>query len=317
MEESTSYTLQEIEKLKLKISGYRNSLMTLKMGTSLEDLHLMKKEFNELKTQLAYIEGLTKTMEQKQYSQNELYEEQVQQLSLQIATLNKTVEEMGQEIASISNKLVNQKNEATRTNRADEKKSKGIAMPIPTNIPEKAESPVVSDEPSYMQLRNLTKQVIQLQQVEENIAPPEQAQKPHDQKDQRYFNQHYFQSINNQSGNSYQERSNNPLGPTPFHFKNPTKKEDIPTTVSKKIYEATHKKSEPQENNLSTVSESVESSTTLIASESQHDDALIEVQQQSQSESDLLNGELNEHTEPSEDKNKKQKNSSFFNIFRK
>ena len=76
MEDSTSNTLQEIDKLKSKISSYRDTLMTLKMGTSLEDYLTMKNEFEALKSQISFIEGLTQKMDEEQHSQNEVYEEQ-------------------------------------------------------------------------------------------------------------------------------------------------------------------------------------------------------------------------------------------------
>ena len=65
----------------------------------------MKKEFDVLKTQISYIEGLTQTVDEKQHTQNEIYEEQMKQFSLQLAVLKQTVKEMNQEILSISNKI--------------------------------------------------------------------------------------------------------------------------------------------------------------------------------------------------------------------
>ena len=80
----------------------------------------MKSEFDVLKTQISHIAGLTDTMDEKQHTQIEVYEEQVKQFSVQLAALNQTVEEMNQEILSISNKLI----------RVKAKKFQKIILPL-------------------------------------------------------------------------------------------------------------------------------------------------------------------------------------------
>ena len=232
MEDSTSNTLQEIEKLKQKISAYRDALMTLKMGTSLEDYLAMKKEFDVLKTQISYIEGLTQTVDEKQHTQNEIYEEQMKQFSLQLAVLKQTVKEMNQEILSISNKIstseeVSEKDTLTLTKH--EKNSTEVNDIQPTDD----QSSTISNQPSYKQLRNLTSQVLQPQKIQENIDSFEQPKLMGNQKDQRYFNQRYFQSINTHPNHIYNGLYKNTLGKTPLRFKNTDEIQDSPTNDPK------------------------------------------------------------------------------------
>ena len=225
MEDSTFYTLQEIGELKQKISAYRDTLMTLKMGTSLEDYLIMKSEFDVLKTQISHVAGLTDTMDEKQYTQNEAYEEQVKQFSVQLAALNQTVEEMNQEILSISNKLIRSKGEeisenntATKHEETHANQSNKIVTRMNDITPINNQTSPVSNQPSYMQLRNLASQVIQPQKNEENIAPIEPTDYIANQKEQRHFNQRYFQSINTHPNHIYNGLYKNTSGKASLHF---------------------------------------------------------------------------------------------------
>lgn len=336
MEESTTYTLQEIEKLKLKISGYRNTLMTLKMGTSFEDFQMMKHEFEILKRQLTYIEDLTKTMEEKQHTQNEIYEEQAKQFSLQIASLNKTVEEMGKEIILISKKLNNVKEEKTGERKKeqpfDEKASalkpattmKYIHNGTPENVP----APVVPNQPSYMQLRNLTNQVIELQKEEEKAKPEEHIEYKADQIEEGYFNQRYFQTINRHTN---QNKNRNSLNKASLQFNKLSKGEaaflpnlnkssnasepvnEFEKIIPSQIKNGTESSNTgPELHDIKSVNENFQ---TIDLSELNEGNSMKEDQQSSHFK--LPIEDKIEKSNPEEERTKKQWNSSFFNIFRK
>ncbi|AWE08840.1 hypothetical protein DCE79_16430 [Lysinibacillus sp. 2017] len=318
MEDSTSNTLQEIEKLKNKISAYRDTLMTLKMGTSLEDYLIMQNEFDVLKSQISYIEGLTHTMDEKQNTQNEVYEEQMKQFSLQIAALNKTVEDMNQEILSISNKLaINKsveiagKNISAIREEIQANKSNSKLPRVNDEILVNNQASTVSNQPSYMQLRNLTRQVFQPQKNIENLDPIEHTEYKGTNKDR------YFQSINTHPKHIYNGLYKNVLGKTPLRFKNTDENQDISTNNSEKgiisptIDRAPGNVNTPSLNPIEPQNQSLDESNVQEAS---YHDSAIEVQTQSQPAVMPIE-KINTEIEDAE--SKKQKNSLFFNFFRK
>lgn len=336
MEESTTYTLQEIEKLKLKISGYRNTLMTLKMGTSFEDFQMMKNEFETLKSQLTYIEDLTKTMEEKQHTQNVIYEEQARQFEFQIASLNKTVEEMGKEIVLISKKLNNVKDVKVEEVKQEQPSAEKPNAPKPASTmkyihngtPENVPAPSLPNQPSYMQLRNLTNQVIQLQKEEENKKPVEQIEYKADQADERYFNQRYFQTINQPA---HQNINRNTLNKAILKSNKTSKGEATLLPNLNKVSNSSEQANEHEETPPSLIEKVTESS---IVSPELQETEFVNEELQTVDLSDLNEGnsmledaqpesfklavqEGTENENSGEEKSKKQWNSSFFNIFRK
>ncbi|MGN7478301.1 hypothetical protein ACTHOQ_10615 [Solibacillus silvestris] len=340
LEDSTSYTLQEIEKLKLKISGYRNTLMTLKMGTSYEDFQMMKREFEALKLQLSYIEGLTRILEEKQHTQNEIYEEQVKQFASQIALLNQTIEEMGQEILSISNKLNKSEGERALSGNIpiireenQEKKPDNKAKYIHNIEAANHQPPIVTNQPSYMQLRNLTNQVIQLQKNDEGIASAEHSEDNGNRRDQRYFNQHFFQPVNTQPNNNYNGLNKNMPGPTPFQFKSSAKQEDIQTSGFGKGYNSPDIKNETEKVSITPIADSVSESLDNVSlniagseiedipastvNESIKVNEVVDEKSEFRPEQEMQNEGTDEETKSLEEKSKKQRSPSFFNLFRK
>ncbi|MEK4387501.1 hypothetical protein MKZ25_17275 [Solibacillus sp. FSL W7-1464] len=336
MEESTTYTLQEIEKLKLKISGYRNTLMTLKMGTSFEDFQMMKNEFEALKSQLTYIEDLTKTMEEKQQTQTVIYEEQAKQFEMQIASLNKTVEKMGKEIVLISKKLNNVKEEKAEEEKNVQPSAEKFSAPKPDSTmkylqngtQENVPVPALPNQPSYMQLRNLANQVIQLQKEDEKPKTEEPIEYKADQVDERYFNQRYFQTINhpphqNVSRNSLNEASLKPnksskgeaaflpvLNKTSNFFEPANEPEETPPSLIKNVTKSSIESPELDEDESV-----VEKLQTFDLSEINEGSSMRENEQLESIK--LTVEESMDNSDSGEEKTKKQWNSSFFNIFRK
>ena len=107
MGDSKSYTAHDIEKLKQKIATYKDTLTSLKTGSSIDGYLFIKNEFNGFKSKISHLEGLAEIMDEKQSVQIGEYEQQVKQFSVQINSLNKTVEELNQDISLIRNKIKN------------------------------------------------------------------------------------------------------------------------------------------------------------------------------------------------------------------
>ncbi|MBD8523241.1 hypothetical protein [Lysinibacillus fusiformis] len=237
MEESKLYTTQEIENLKQKIEAYRESLSSLKTGSSIEDFLYMKQGFDGLKTQIAHLEGITETLDTKQNSYIKGYDDQIRLLSIQIESLNQTMEEMNQEILAVLNKLVTVERNDTTTI------SPSIKMPSqtsPTHLPRQQprmtqtadKTTITSAQPSYRLLQSLAGKAINHQQnVNNNGAPPphndQQVAKP----EERHFNQQYFQSINTHPSHIYNGLFRNTSVESTFHFKNATDAKEVPVSV--------------------------------------------------------------------------------------
>ncbi|PCD81098.1 hypothetical protein AB9L15_22495 [Lysinibacillus fusiformis] len=236
MEESKLYTTQEIENLRQKIETYRESLSSLKMGSSIEDFLYMKQEFDGLKTQMAHLEGITETLDTKQNSYIKGYDDQIRLLSIQIESLNQTMEEMNQEILAVLNKLVTVEGNDTTTI------SPSIKVPSQTSATHLPRQPrmtqtadkttITSAQPSYRLLQNLAGKATNHQQNGNNNGAPSpdndrQATKP----EERHFNQQYFQSINTHPSHIYNGLFRNTTVESTFHFKNATDAKEVPVSV--------------------------------------------------------------------------------------
>lgn len=234
MEDSKLYSTQDIEKVKEKIEHYRETLTSLKMGTSLEDYLFMKKEFDGLKTQIAHLEGLTETLDDRQNSQIKSYEEQIKLLSTQIELLNQTIEEMNQEILIVLKKLLTMEvNEAPAptTTPSIESHSPLIANAAqrqPTITMAQNQSAITSKQPSYRLLQNLagkaTNKQFDLNHTIQSSGTEHQKSIP----EERHFNQHYFQSVNTHPSQGLYRNTNTE---STFHFKNAADAKQIPVSI--------------------------------------------------------------------------------------
>lgn len=321
MEESSSNaTLREIEKLKQKISGYRGALLTLKMGDAFDDYLIIKRELNSLKMQISNIEDFTKTFDGNQHTQSEQYEEQVKQFALQLSVLNQTVKVMSEEIFNISNIIQPSKseevldNDTTANKKESEEKKSSIKL---NNNNEKASPNNLSSnapyQPSYMQLRKLPKQVIELQKSEEDAVPVEQTEINVNPIDQRYFNQSFFHSNHTPPQSAYTGLNKSKLGEAPSHFKhfgeNQNHLNSYQSLIAMNQQEIT--------NDTPPIYE--ENSPAIVGDElmSESNNDVFELEQQNQLQPEIPSDKINEQQESSKIESKKQKNSLFFNIFRK
>jgi len=281
MEESKLYTTQEIENLKQKIETYRESLTSLKMGTSIEDFLYMKQEFDGLKTQMAHLEGITETLDTKQNSYIKGYDDQIKLLSIQLESLNQTIEGMNQEILAVLNKLVTVEGNDTPTI------SPTIEMPSQTSatlLPRQPrmtqtadQTTITSAQPSYRMLQGLAGKATNHKPNVNDGAPS-----PHNglygtKPEERHFNQQYFQSINTHPSQIYNGLYRNTTVESTFHFKNATDAKEVPVSV----YDPSTVQPTPSEENIendplqsSTVheSDSTEAETLDNPIEAMHDE---------------------------------------------
>jgi len=235
MEESKLYTTQEIENLKQKIETYRESLTSLKMGTSIEDFLYMKQEFDGLKTQMAHLEGITETLDTKQNSYIKGYDDQIKLLSIQLESLNQTIEGMNQEILTVLNKLLPvERNDTATIPPSIEMPSQTSATLLPrqprmTQTADQAT--ITSAQPSYRLLQSLAgKSTNHKPHVNDGVPSPHnglQGTKP----EERHFNQQYFQSINTHPSQIYNGLYRNTTVESTFHFKNATDAKEVPVSV--------------------------------------------------------------------------------------
>lgn len=235
MEESKLYTTQEIEKLKHKIEAYRDTLTSLKTGTSFEDYLYIQNEFEGLKTQMALLEGQTEALDHKQNSQIKGYEDQIQLLTTQIESLNQTIEEMNQEILNVLNKLLTlEKTEAPtmQTNVNSPNMIPNLLQRKTTITQSTDQSVITSNQPSYKLLQSLAGKATNTQlNGNNNIPSASQHEQLTRKTEERHFNQQYFQSINTHPSQIYNGLYRNTTVEPTFHFKNATDAQEIPVNI--------------------------------------------------------------------------------------
>lgn len=235
MEDSKLYSTQDIEKLKQKLDAYKDTLTSLKMETSIDDYLFMKKDFDGIKTQMALLEGVTETIDDKQNSQIRGYEEQIKLLSTQIESLNQMIEKMNQEILRVLNKLLTIDNtKAPTTTPKTENTSKFIANSalreqIITQTT--SQSANTSTQPSYKMLQGLAGKATNGQLDANNGISSARNENQRNVPEERHFNQQYFQSINTHPSQIYNGLYKNTTTESTFHFKNATNAQEIPIRV--------------------------------------------------------------------------------------
>ncbi|QOV12398.1 hypothetical protein [Viridibacillus arvi] len=235
MEDSKLYSTQDIEKWKNKIDAYKETLTSLKMGTSNDDYLFIKKDFNGIKTQMALIEGLTETIEDKQNSQIRGHEEQIKLLSTQIESLNQMNEKMNQEILRALNKLLTIENtETPTTTPKTENTSKFISNGAQRDLiitQTTNQSVITSKQPSYKMLQSLAGKATNRQLDEINGIPSAHNENQRNIPEERHFNQQYFQSTNTHPSQIYNGLYRNTTTESTFHFKNAMNAQEAPIRV--------------------------------------------------------------------------------------
>lgn len=231
MEDTKLYSTQNIERLKQKIAVYRETLTTLKQGTSIEEFLNKKEEFDGFKIQMAHLEGLAKTLDEKQDLEIEGYGEKVNQIANQIDVLNKTVEE----ISSFMNKeLKNEEEKRTDFTKNQSNMNTPFYMANGTlktteEIPQVKEPLLLTNiPPSYLQLQKLAG--LARSTKPEALIEPSSPGNPTTKRppEERHFNHQYFQSINTHPSHMYNGLYKNIANTSSFHFKNESSIQEIP-----------------------------------------------------------------------------------------
>ena len=151
MENAKSYSTYDIEQLKQKIDSYKQTLVTLKKGTSLEDCLVIKNEFDSFKKQFWQLDSST-TEKVIQRGQFEIYEEQVKQMSSQMNALHQNVEEINQEILTIFKQIIaNTESKMSTISKPQTPQFEEVFTSIEENTP--TQPPVLNKQPSFMQLQ--------------------------------------------------------------------------------------------------------------------------------------------------------------------
>ena len=189
------YTTAEIEKVEQEVIAHKNLLNTLKLDTSVEDYMVIKNEFEELKTQIAHVESVEDAVGQKSYEQIEQHDNEGEQVSLQLASLNRMVEE----VLATLNKVV--------IGETKKEQAKEITAPriTPHNEAKQHEQQVYNSasQLTYHQLRNLVGQSVDYPQNKEPITFTQHMKTQLTLQQQRHFNPRYFQSTHAQPSNIY------------------------------------------------------------------------------------------------------------------
>lgn len=197
MESAKVYTPAEIEKIEQEVAAYQNLLTTLKLGASLEDYLSIKDEFEELKKQMEHVESVEDIINQSPPEQIEPQHNEVQQVSVQLASLNKMVEEV---LATLNKVVI-----------GEVKKEQAEEVPVPRIIPPIHEAKQHEQQvnhsisqPTYRQLRNLAGQSSDYQKIKELPTLIQHTKNQlTSQQQQRHFNVRYFQSTQTQPSNMY------------------------------------------------------------------------------------------------------------------
>lgn len=320
MENSRLSASQDIEQLKQKIVAYRDTLTALKMGTSMEDYLFMKNEFDELKTQIAHLEGLTETMDEKQSMQIGGYEKQVKQFSGQLDSLNQTVEEMNQKILSVLNQFISNEDHTQANNEH---------APIHGNTSVNTRKPHIKpteeiNRPSYRQLQSMAGKAIVMQKNQDQDVPATQQANHEIQLPQRHFNQQYFQSTNSHPSHIYNGLYRNSSTQTNLHFKHAVETQGIPVSVVENAKKTSSAITNASEKIATPPPKANESTTTMSASPiidaSEHTLSPTSIAGVPEATGELDPDQSNQtgsSKETMEGESKKEKHSLFFNIFRK
>jgi hypothetical protein len=265
MEYSKLHSAQDIEKLKQKIATHRDTLTKLKTGDSVDDYLLMKNEFNSFKTQVSYLERIIKIMKGKQSMQLEEYKQQFTKISIQINSLNQTVEELNHDLSLVTNKLNSDdskdlledlncsidvqdflksptKDEVSEVSLIKEETIKNEDL---TSIPSTHKSNI---PPTFKQLQRQSKEPISIQKETTSLSPTEDiAIQNISQEERQHFTKRNFPSnsiIPNQTYNGNYKNVNMKSTISLNHFANkhtvsinPNKKKSNPFTLTHSVPE--------------------------------------------------------------------------------
>ncbi len=230
MGDSKLYSAEDIEKLKQKIASYKDTLTTLKTGNSVDDYLAMKSEANGFKTKVSKLEGVMELMNEKQSVQLEEYEQQIKNFSLQMDSLNKTIEELNQDLSLVKNKLIiEDSNDLTEIFVAPVDVQSSINIEDTTSIPSMRKS---NRPPSYKQLQSLIGNANSIQEASSDATPIVSIGSRKEYPEEQHFNKQSFPYTGIHPSQIYNGLYRNVNGPLTIHLTNAEKKQAIPINVN-------------------------------------------------------------------------------------
>lgn len=353
MEDSKLYSNQDIEKLKQSIQSYRETLTSLKVGKPVEDYLYMKKEFDDLKTQIGELKGITEETDGNQNARIKGNEELVKHVSTQIESLNQTIVEMNQEILTILNKLLADKNNKRPKATYKDTSSHNYSNSKSTSD----QSTMNSKQPSYKMLQSLAGKAIKNQLDVNKGTSSSQNENQFIRSDERHFNQQYFQSFNSYPSEIYNGLYRNTTNEYTIHFKNTSNSQELPKDVYEpnslshdEIQQTTHNELDTNDLNEDEQGDIINIDNEVITDEKSNIETLnnnvgVEFFEKSSEESELdissslqdtgvdiyepkieefenesrqeINQQFEIIVDPIGEETKKEKNASLFNFFRK
>ena len=197
MESAKVYTTAEIEKIEQEVAAYKSLLKTLKLDTSLEDYSVVKNEFEALKMQMEQEASVKEAIDSNPSEPIEPQDNQVEQVSVQLASLSRMVEEV---LATLNKAAIDE----VKQEQAEDITAPDIIPPINEAKQHEQQVKQAVSQPTYHQLRNLAGKSSDYQKKKEL---PKLIQHTKNQlttqQHQRHFNVRYFQSTQTQPNNMY------------------------------------------------------------------------------------------------------------------
>ena len=254
------YSAQDIEQLKQKIATYRDTLTTLKSGNSIDDYLFMKSELNGFKMQVSQLQGVMERMDGQRSTQVEGYEQQIDNFSRQMSSLNQTVEELCQDLSIVMKKLLTDRPEKVKdpvpvqdsektVNQADEI----LLIEETTQTQDRAvqnSSQRSNRPPSFKQLQSLVGKASDSQGVPSAEAPTVSIGVQDSHAELQHIPKQRFPAASVQPNQIYNGLYRNVNRAPTIHFTNVAKKQDVPIRVNDHSDSNPLPMSEPEKNEI-------------------------------------------------------------------
>ncbi|MFJ7934583.1 hypothetical protein [Sporosarcina sp. NPDC096371] len=237
MGDSNLYSTEDIEKLKQKISIYRDTLRTLKTGNSVDDYLFMKSNFNGYQTKFSDLENSMERLNDKKDLRIKEYEQQIENLSQQVNSFNQTVEGLNQELSTVKKKLsdesVDKKNSSEETqglkgtvNRVEQKAV--IEETVPVQKRRVLPSVPPSGRPeSFSQVKSLLGRAGGSQNIPQGGMPPRKSEAAYSQHVPQQGSRQSFPSVGASPSQMYGGLGRPPRLKSNLHFNNVSTKQSV------------------------------------------------------------------------------------------
>lgn len=231
------YSAQDIEQLKQKIATYRDTLMTIKAGNSIDDYLFMKSELNGFKKQVSQLEEVMERIDDNRSVQVDEYEQQIEKFSRQMGSLNQTVEELNQDLSIVMKKLLNDRpeksNDLGQVKDSVKTVNKGDENILIEETIQKNDQPpntIIQSSnslPSFKQLQSLVGKSIDSQDVTSAVVPSVSIGIQDNNLEQRPIPKHRFPTAGSYPNQIHNGLYRNVNRVTAIHFTNASKNQAI------------------------------------------------------------------------------------------